>query len=319
MEKSDFDLLVIGDINADLVLKGDDPVPVFGQVEKLVDVGLLTIGGSASIMACAAARLGLRAACIGVLGDDALGAYMQSALLARGVDISACPVDPVRQTGVTVTLTTSGGGDRAMLTAIGTAAELTADAVDRDVLRRSRHLHCAAYFMQPRLWPQLAALFMEAQSLGVTCSLDTNWDPTETWDHGLQAVLQHCDLFLPNEHEALKISGCSDVAAAAARLAGGGGATVAVKLGVGGAIVREGARTLRAAAPEFDVMDTIGAGDAFDAGYIFGYLLDWEAERCLSLAVACGTLSTRAVGGVDGQPTLADAQALASTIRVSAV
>jgi sugar/nucleoside kinase (ribokinase family) len=316
LEKPDFDLLVIGDINADLVLRGDDPVPEFGQVEKIVDLGLLTIGGSSSITACAAARLGLRTACIGVLGDDALGSYMRSALRDRGVDTSACPVRADHRTGITVTLTSS-DGDRAMLTATGTAAELTADGVSLDMLRRSRHLHCAAYFLQPRLQPQLADLFAQAHRLGLTCSLDTNWDPAGNWDHGLQAALRHCDIFLPNEAEALQISGCPDAAAAAARLSDGG-ATVAVKLGGSGAMVRRGSRSLRAAAPEVDVTDTIGAGDAFDAGYIFGTLSDWEVERCLSLAVACGTLSTRAVGGVDGQPTLAEAEAVASTIRVIA-
>jgi sugar/nucleoside kinase (ribokinase family) len=316
--KPDFDLLVIGDINADLVLKGDDPVPVFGQVEKLVDLGLLTIGGSSGIMACAAARLGLRTACIGVLGDDALGSYMRSALQDRGVDTSACPVDADHQTGITVTLTSSDGSQRAMLTATGTAGELTAQAVSGDMLHRSRHLHCGSYFLQPRLQPQLAALFIKAKRLGLTCSLDTNWDPTEKWDHGLRAVLQRCDLFLPNEQEAMQISGCADAGAAAAKLSESG-ATVAVKLGRSGALVRHGSRSLRATAPAVDVIDTIGAGDAFDAGYIFGSLLGWDAEQCLSLAVACGTLSTRAVGGVDGQPTLDEAQALASTIRVGAI
>ncbi len=312
----DFDLLVIGDVNADLVLRGEDPVPVFGQVEKLVDFGLLTVGGSASITACGTSRLGLRTACIGVLGEDALGSFMRSELRERGVDTSSCVCDPGGRTGITVVLATPGTADRAIITALGTAGALTAARVSRDLVGRSRHLHCSGYFLQPLLQVGLEGLFREARSLGLTCSLDPNWDPSGTWDHGLAGVLDQCDLFFPNQAEALRISGADDLDAALDRL-GRGPATVAVKMGAQGACVRQGPRTLRASAPHTEVVDSTGAGDSFAAGYLSGFINGWDAERCLSLAVACGSLSTRGVGGVDRQPALAEAVALASTIGVS--
>jgi sugar/nucleoside kinase (ribokinase family) len=311
----DNDLLVIGDVNADLVLRGQDPMPQFGQVEKLVDSGVLTIGGSSGITACAAARLGLRTACLGILGDDPLGAVLRSGLAARGVDASRCLVDPTRATGITVILTVAGSGDRAMLTATGTLDSLTAVQVDRDLLRRSRHLHCGAYFLQPGLQEGLAALFDEARAAGVTCSLDTNWDPSGRWDGGLAACLERCDFFFPNEAEALHITGAADVDAAATRLAASV-PVVAIKRGAAGAMVRSGKRTLCAGAPRVEIVDTTGAGDAFDAGYIYGFLHDWPVERCLAFAVACGSLSTRAAGGVLGQAELAEAVALAEHVRV---
>ncbi len=309
------DMLVIGDINADLILLGPDPMPEFGQVEKLVDSGVLTVGGSSGITACGAARLGLRTACVGVLGDDALGAVLRGELASRGVDASRCLVDPTRATGISVILTVAGSGDRAILTASGTLDSLTADQVDRDLLRRSRHVHCGAYFLQPGLHGGLAKLFDEARAAGVTCSLDTNWDPTGKWDAGLAACLERCDLFFPNEAEALHITGASDVDAAATSLAASV-SVVAIKRGAAGAMVRSGKRTLCAAAPRTEVVDTTGAGDAFDAGYMYGYLHDWPIERCLALAVACGCLSTRAAGGVLGQPELAEAVALAQLVSV---
>lgn len=313
--KRDIELLVIGDVNADLILKGDDPVPVFGQVEKLVDVGLLTVGGSSSIMACGASRLGLRTALVGVLGNDALGSLLRAALQDRGVDVSACLVEPGRPTGITVVLTRGGRGDRAILTATGTVDALRAGHVNRDVLGRSHHLHCGAYFLQPQLQPELADLFREARGMGMTCSLDTNWDPAEVWDRGLAAVLGQCDLFFPNEAEALGISGCSDIDSAATKLSAAG-PTVVVKRGADGGMVRQGSRTLLAAAPRTEVVDSTGAGDAFDAGYLFGFIRGWETARCLSLAIACGSLSTRGLGGVEGQPSLEEALTLASTIEV---
>lgn len=314
---ADFDLLAVGDINADLILTGEDPTPVFGEVEKVIDDGVLTVGGSSAIAVCGAARLGLRTACIGVLGDDALGTFLRAALQERGVDVSAVCTDTSRHTGVTVVLARRGTSDRAMLSALGTAATLTVDQIDRVMVSRSRHLHCGAFFLQPSLQPGLARLFADARSQGLTCSLDTNWDPTARWDGGLKDVLRHCSLFFPNEAEARAISGCDDVNEAAAKLASGG-TTVAVKLGARGALVRKADRTLCAAAPATNLVDTTGAGDAFDAGYLFGFLNGWETERCLALGIACGSLSTRRAGGVDGQPDLEEAQRLATRIEVRA-
>ncbi len=311
----DNDLLVIGDVNADLLLLGPDPMPEFGQVEKLVDSGVLTVGGSSGITACGAARLGLRTACLGVLGDDPLAAVLRRELASRGVDASLCPVDRTRATGITVILTVAGSGDRAILTATGTLDLLTAKQVDRDLLRRSRHLHCGAYFLQPGLQGGLAGLFDEAHSAGVTCSLDTNWDPTGSWDGGLAACLKRCDLFFPNEAEALHITGMSDIDAAAASLAESV-PVVAIKRGAAGAMVRSGKRTFCASAPQVEIVDTTGAGDAFDAGYMYGFLHQLPTERCLALAIACGCLSARAAGGVLGQPELAEAVALANLVTV---
>jgi len=309
------DLLVIGDINADLIMWGTDPVPAFGQVEKLMEVGLLTIGGSSSITACGAARLGLQAACIGVLGNDALGSFMRTAMSRTGVDVSGCPIDATRQTGISVILGSSGRSDRAILTASGTVGVMSTAAISRDVLGTARHVHCGSYFLQPRLREGLADLFREARELGVTCSLDTNWDPSDTWDHGLASVLQQCDLFFPNEAEAIKITGSQDVDTAASALAQSG-PTVVVKQGATGAFSRHGSRVLRARAPTVDYVDSTGAGDSFNAGYLLGFVRGWEPERCLALGVACGSLSTRALGGTEAQPTLEEALALASTIRV---
>ena len=83
----DIDVLVLGEINPDVVVRATDPTPSFGQVERFVDSIDLVIGSSSAIFACGAARLGLRTAFVGVVGDDPMGRFMLDALRARGVEI----------------------------------------------------------------------------------------------------------------------------------------------------------------------------------------------------------------------------------------
>ena len=107
------DILVLGELNADLILRGN-VVPEWNQAEKLIDDAALTLGSSSAIFACGAARLGLRVAFVGVVGDDLLGRFCREALDARGVDTSGVVVDPALRTGMTVILQLP--DDRAMLT-----------------------------------------------------------------------------------------------------------------------------------------------------------------------------------------------------------
>jgi sugar/nucleoside kinase (ribokinase family) len=292
---ADFDLLVVGEINPDLIMRGPDVAPAFGQAEKLVDDARLTIGSSSVIMACGAARLGLRMAFIGVVGDDEFGRFMLRAMAEQDIDTSCCVVDPALSTGMSVIL--SQPHDRAILTHVGAIAALRADQVDRQMLRRARHLHVGSYFLLDALRPGLPALYAEAHEAGLTTSLDTNWDPSGTWDGGLSQLLPHCDVFIPNEAEARHIARQENLDAALDALAAQV-PTIAVKLGAEGGLARQGEQTVRAPS---------GAGDSFDAGFLYGYLYGWSLARSLRLACACGSLSTRASGGTDGQPTLDEA------------
>ena len=213
---SDFDILVLGDANPDLVLSGGDVVPAFGQAERLVDEARLVIGGSGAIFACGAAKLGLRVAFAGVVGDDMFGRFMCDQLQAHGIDTSAVAMLPERSTGVTVVL--SGRDDRAMLTFAGTTGDLRRSVIGTDVLSRTRHIHVSSYFLQRALAPELPALFREARDGEATTSLDPNWDPSGQWDNGLMALLPEVDVFLPNEVEALSMARISVVEDAIARL-----------------------------------------------------------------------------------------------------
>ncbi len=301
---ADLDLLVLGDLNPDLVLRGEGVEPAFGQVERLVDAADLVIGGSGAIVACGAARLGLRTAIAGVVGDDLFGRFMLDAMSAHRVDTGSVVVDPGFQTGLTVVLARE--GDRAMLTFPGAIPALRADAVDPDLVRSARHVHVSSYFLQTSLTPGLGELFRTAEG---TTSIDPNWDPAEDWDAGLSELLPLTDVFLPNAEEAVRIAGRADPEEAALALSAEG-PLVVVKLGADGALAVRGEEVVRVAAPPgVEPVDTTGAGDSFDAGVLAGLLGGWPLERALVLGCACGAMSTRATGGTAAQPTLEEAAA----------
>jgi sugar/nucleoside kinase (ribokinase family) len=298
------DVLVAGELNPDAIVVTGGVEPEYGQVETLVEDGVLTVGSSGAIFACGCARLGLATGYVGLVGADAGGRFMLEELGRRGIDVGACRVDPDGPTGLTVVL--AGVEDRAILTFPGAMGELRAGDVGDELLARAAHLHVSSPNLQPRLREGLAELFGRARAAGLTTSLDPGWDPTGSWGDGLEQALAATDVFLPNAAEACRFAGVEDPEAALDALAGRAG-TVVVTLGPGGAIAAGPAGRARATAPAVAVVDGTGAGDSFAAGFLRGRHEGLPLERCLRLAVACGSLSTRALGGVDGQATWQEA------------
>jgi sugar/nucleoside kinase (ribokinase family) len=288
------DLLVVGDCNPDLLLIGGDPVPEFGQREQLVDEAVLTIGGSASITACGAARLGVTTSLVAAVGRDHLGSHVLEQVTARGVDASRCVRRDGGSTGITVVL--ARGDDRAILTSIGAIAALTGADVDPDLLRSARHLHIASYFLLHGLRPGLPDLVSTARAAGVTVSLDPQDDPAGLWESGLPELVPSLDVLFVNERESAGID-TSDCP------------LVVVKRGPRGALARTPDGVVEHPAVPVDMVDATGAGDSFDAGFLAAWLAGEPLADALALACACGALSTRAPGGTDAQPTLAEARA----------
>jgi sugar/nucleoside kinase (ribokinase family) len=310
-----FDLVVIGDCNPDVLVLGDDLTPAFGQQEKLVASMSLVVGGSGSIMAVAAARLGLQVALVAAIGDDAAGNFMLGELARAGVDTGAMVIRAELPTGMTVAL--SRGDDRAILTATGAMGELTAADVPAELLSRARHVHVSSYFLLERsLGPGLPALLSAARAAGASTSLDTNWDPSGTWGQAFfPDVLGQTDLLLPNAAEAQRISGATKLPEVITALTKAGGA-VALKLGASGALYADGPQQYRATPPPVSPVDATGAGDCFDAGLLAGLLHGLEPPAALALGCAVGAASTQAIGGTGASPDLTAALALANEVTV---
>lgn len=293
-------VLVVGDANPDLVLRGD-VVPRFGQAEQLLDDAALLIGGSAAITAHGFARLGRSVALLAAVGDDAFADPLLAQLASAGVRLDHVIRRAGQRTGLTIVLSTA--DDRAILTHLGTIPSLTADEVrDAIALLEPAHVHVASFFLQPALALALPELLRGFRG---TVSLDTNDDPAGRW-RGVADVLPHVDVLLPNRREALALAGAADLGTAARKLAAQG-PLVVVKDGGNGALACSPDGTLTSvAAPPCEPVDTTGAGDTFDAAFVDGWLTGLPLRHCLARAVQAGTAAVGAVGGTAGQPSASD-------------
>lgn len=309
----DLDLLVVGDINADILVSDPSLRVEFGQVEQVVPFAGLTTGGSASITAVGAARLGVRTGIVGVVGGDALGELLLADLRSEGVDVDLVRVDPGRRTGLSVIL--DRGGDRAILTGLGTISELAPpdlQAVPHDL---ARHVHVSSYFLMNGAYRNaLPGWLAQMRDGGVSTSVDTNWDPDQRWD--IEELLRSCDWYFPNEGE-LEASTGTAVLTRSLGIIAELGPQVAVKRGSAGALARSGDRIYRVRqTPPVDFVDAVGAGDTFDAGFLAGVLSDADVGRCLAMGVTAGTLSTAEPGGTAAQPDRDTVDVLSGRLRI---
>lgn len=290
-------VLVVGEINVDLILHGAHAFPKPGK-EVLVDDVVMTLGSASAICAMGLARLGTPVTFIGKVGTDPWGEYCVEKMMNGGIDPTSIIQDPALRTGVTVSITSP--RDRALVSFLGSIAALTAEDVPDDSLRGFAHLHVSSYFLQEGLRQGCRALFARARAAGLTTSLDPGFDPSERWGVDIRRTLEETDLFFPNEVELAGITGQTDVAEALRRLDNGRTRTIA-KLGARGCMTLEEGRPLAVPVFPTDPLDTTGAGDSFDAGFLHAWLAGLPLRDCLLWAAACGSLSTRGLGGTSRQ------------------
>lgn len=305
---SPLDVTIAGELNLDLILYGlPDQLP---PERELLATGMaLTLGSSSAIVAHNLASLGTTVGFQSRIGDDGLGQIALDRLRQAGVDLSRVRVAPgPTKTGLTVLLPRTGW--RNILTYPGTIADFNWDDLDLDYLASARHFHISSYYLQSALRPRVAELFQHLKSKGLTISLDTNDDPADQWEEkwkdkkqgrspgSLQNVLQHVDIFLPNEREAMKIAGTNDLESAVEKLAKQVPLLV-VKLGREGAMAQKGSERFLSPAQKVDAVDPVGAGDSFDAGFLYQYLKGSDIPACLASGNLAGALSTTRPGGTE--------------------
>ncbi|MEA4824232.1 MAG: carbohydrate kinase family protein [Clostridiaceae bacterium] len=299
------DILSVGDINIEVTLTNLASMPKLGR-EILAENAYRTLGGSTVNTAVGCARMGLRATFLGKVGRDDDGAYLIRTLEGFGVDASHMVYDDHAPTGITVSLATA--GDRAMVTCLGAIGTLTADEIPDELLVSARHLHVAGYFLQNALRPSLSSLFDRAHALGLTVSLDTGWDDSEKWE-GMLDLLEKTDIFFPNESEATAVTGCPDIHEAADRLSTLVHMAV-IKHGPHGAILQAGHTMLELPAYPGKPVDTTGAGDAFNAGFLGAYLRGLPMETVLRYGLAAGSISVTRPGSAASCPTIGEVRAM---------
>lgn len=290
-------LLAVGEINVDLILQGCRDFPVPGK-EVLVDDFVMTLGSASAICAMGLARLGTPVAFLGKVGQDPWGEFCVETLRAAGIDVARIVHDSEIKTGVTVSI--SSMTDRALVSFPGSTRALTGADVPDAVFEGFAHLHISSYFLQVGLRPDCQDVFRRARRRGLTTSLDPGFDPAERWGHDLLDTLREVDLFFPNEVECSALTGERETVAALRVLRNGRTRSIA-KLGSGGAMTLEGEEAVHLPAFPIEVVDTTGAGDSFDAGYLDAFLRGAPPLECLRRAAACGALSTRGPGGTATQ------------------
>src|SRR5437016_4671051 len=290
---SKLDIAIAGEINLDLILYGL-PEQMTTERELLASGFAITLGSSSAILAHNLAALGSRVGFVTKVGDDSFGTLATERLRERGVDLAG--VAHGAKSGVTLIL--PHGPRRHILTYLGTISELRFEDLDIDYLASGRHFHMSSLFLQRELLPHVPELFRRMKSAGLTTSLDTNDDPDDHWDSILEEILPHVDILLPSEREAMKMSRTDDLEIALLRLAQKV-ETVVVKLGASGAVAIRDGRRFSAPAVPVTVIDPIGAGDSFDAGFLHQFLRGADLTTCLAYGNLCGAFSTTDCGGTE--------------------
>ena len=296
-------ILVIGELNADLILGNYNAFPSLGR-EVLVESATLTLGSASAICAAGMATLGEQVKFIGKVGKDSWADLCLNWLAASGVDAGMVIRDASVQTGITVSLTSA--RDRALVTYPGAMATMRADEIDERAFAGCNHLHVSSFFLQHGLRPGLNGLLARARQMGLSTSLDPGFDPSETWGSDLLECLTGIDIFFPNEVELAGITGIADTTAALRHLANGRTLTVA-KLGAAGCAALQDNEVVRVPAFHVEPVDTTGAGDNFNAGFVHAWLRKRPLEEAMRFANACAALSTLSAGGIGAQPTASQA------------
>ena len=291
-----FDVTVAGELNLDLILYGLPP-ELPAERELLAQNLMVTLGSSSAIFAHNLSALGCRVGFTSRIGDDPLGQIALDRLAEGGVDVSQVRKVPGKtQTGLTVIL--QGTLERRILTYPGTMFELTLYDLDFDWLTDSGHFHLSSYYLQRGLRPHVADLFRRLKTSGMTISLDTNDDPDDQWDGGLNDVLPYVDVFFPNVREAKRLAGTDDRDRAISELAKRVPLLV-VKLGADGAIAQRGSEVFRSPAVPVKFFDPVGAGDSFDAGFLSQFVQGKDLLSCLRWGNLAGAFSTTTAGGTE--------------------
>ncbi len=290
-----FDITIAGEINLDILLYGlPENIPL--ERELLASGCCVTLGSSSAITAHNLSVLGSKVGFITRVGRDDFGAMALRRLNDAGVDLSRITESTTSSTGLTMVLPHP--ESRHILTYAGSMAEMTLEHLDMEYLTSARHFHLSSYYLHRGLIPQIPELFRRIKTAGLTISCDTNDDPDDSWGATFPEALHYVDILMPNEREACKIARTGDFDEAVRRLA----ATVpllVVKLGSKGAMAVRGNERFFCSPLAVEVVDPVGAGDTFNAGFLHQYVRGADLNTCLDWGNRAAAFSTTRSGGTE--------------------
>ncbi len=318
MTVKDIDVACMGILVADVFGRPIDEWPTRGRLSLVDEMGI-GIGGCAANTGIGLAKLGGKVAVVGRVGNDGFGAFVRQTLEESGVDTSAIVSDPEAGTSGTMVMV-HGDGERSFIHYMGASTRVLPSDMPDDILARAKVVHIAGTLVMPGFDGGPAAeVLRRAKQAGATTCLDTVWDPTGRWMELVGPMLPHSDIFLPSISEAVELTGEIEPPAIAEKLIAAGPSIVGLKQGEHGCYIRTPDDELSLPAFDIEPIDGTGAGDAFVAGFLRGYLEGWPLEQIGRFASAAGAMATLAMGTTGGVGSSAETLAFAesSTARES--
>ncbi len=303
-----FDVICLGIMVADVLARPVRRLPARGTLDVVERMELHT-GGCAVNTGIALAKLGVRTAVMGKVGEDGFGDYIINTLHHYHIDTAGVLRDRVANTSATMVMI-GPDGERSFIHYLGANAELRAADIDPALLARGRILHIAGHNLMSKFdGADAATILQAARQRGVATSLDTAWDSTGRWFSLIEPCLPHVDYFVPSFEEASRIAGRSDPAEVARFFLNYGMKLVALKMGEQGCYVTDGREAVRLLAYPVTPVDTTGAGDAFAAGFLAGVIQGWDLARTARFANAVGAMCVTAIGATSGVKSLDETMA----------
>ncbi len=301
----------LGILVADVVGRAIDRMPERGTLMGIDRIELHT-GGCAANTGVSLSKLGVKTNIIGKVGHDSLGEFMVSSIEKQGVNMAGVVRDHDAPTSATMVMVDS-GGERSFIHSTGTNATFSEADVRWEVIGASPILHVAGPFLMTEfMGEQCANVLRRAKELGKLTTLDTVWDFTGRWMSVLKPSLPYLDYALPSIDEAKAITGKDDVRDIAQVFLDAGVANVGIKMGADGSYFRTAAGVeVRVPSLKVVALDSLGAGDAWAAGFLTGLVYKWDPERCLRFANAVGASCVQALGATTGVMSFDDTARMA--------
>jgi sugar/nucleoside kinase (ribokinase family) len=314
-----FDVVAVGTLNLDMIIAGDAPRDM-ETLRKWVDISEveLTPAGSMGYCATDMVKLGLRVAVVSCVADDFFGEWILRSLTKTGADVSCVETVTGETSGIGIYILLCGDKKRPLTGRLSTHAPWPArlSSEQENLLRRARLLLCAGYLHYPEMWgTPTVELFRKARQFGLKTALDTQFPMTpveQPWIKHFDNLLDYVDIVFTDDIEALGITGLDSIEASARDLLARGPELVVVKQGTNGALIATADRvfTQSAITPK-SFQDSIGAGDAFDSGIVYGVLNGWNMEKTARFAAAVATCTLEGIGGTKTAPSAEQAAAIA--------
>jgi sugar/nucleoside kinase (ribokinase family) len=308
-----FDVSAIGPLNIDLLIRGEGPsdwnaIPTWDGPAHME----MTAAGSVGYTVTHLGWLGLSVRVSSCLSNDPLGVFIQSALRRAGVNVSGIQVIPDTVGGIGVYMLLFGSRKRPLVYRLPSHPLWPThySAAEVDILLNTRLLHNGGYLHHDAAWHgDLVEIYREARQRGIITTMDCQfpvWAMPSPWLPALDDILPYIDLFFCDETEARGLTAETHLDSAARHLLNAGAHTVIIKQGIDGStLYRQGWQHHQSAVVIGDLVDSIGAGDVFDAAFIYGTLQSWPLEQCALFASIAAGFSVTGIGGSQPLPDMA--------------